>query len=51
VDVVFVCVDCFEYKLRIVFFDVLNSGHNEGLNALVYDHLSVFGRKHNVIVA
>lgn len=48
---ILVGIDLFELKVRMMFFDCLNSGKNEGLNAVIDDLASIFGRKHNVVVA
>ncbi len=50
VDVILVSVDSFELNLRIVLVDGLDSGNDEGLDAIVDDFASVFGRKYKVIV-
>lgn len=50
VDMVFVCIDLFELDLRVVLVNGFDSGDDEGLEAVVYNLASVFGRKHEVIV-
>lgn len=47
---ILVGVDCFELKIGIVLVNGLNSGHDEGLYAVVDDFASVFCREHQVII-
>ncbi len=49
-DVVFVSVDSFKLKFRIVLLDSFDSSQNEGLDAFVDNFASVFGRKHQVVI-
>lgn len=51
VDMVFVCIDSYELYLRIMLVDGFDFRHDEGLNAVVDELASVFGWKHNVVVA
>lgn len=47
---VLVSVNLFEQDIRVVFFDGLDLEQEEGLDAIVDDFASVFGRKDQVVV-
>ena len=51
VYVVFVGIDSFEDEFRIVVLGFFDTRDDEGLNPFVDDTASVFGRKHNMVVA